>query len=200
MAGHQPFARLRGKLHAGSRAGIAARKAELRAEMLLHELGQARAMTRKAVGEALDLGQPAVARLEQRADMHVSGLRSCIEATGGRLDIVARFPKGNVVVKSLSDAGEDRIEAAQDPEAGGSKLRRRLPLAGTRPRPWERRQTGRLKAETSHTRPTRPVRRAPGFRRRLGPGLAWKPPVGRIGRCRSVGTGPWRRTRVRFGP
>lgn len=117
MAGHHPFARLAAKLPAASRARIEARKAELRAEMLLHELGQARAMTRKAVGEALDLGEPDVARLERRTDMHVSGLRSCIEAMGGRLDIVARFHQGSVVITSLSDPGEDRVEAGPDPDA-----------------------------------------------------------------------------------
>ena len=74
-------------------------------------------MTRKAVGEALDLGEPDVARLERRTDMYVSGLRSCIEAMGGRLDIVARFPHGSVVITSLSDPGEDRIEAAPVPDA-----------------------------------------------------------------------------------
>ncbi|MDE0522001.1 MAG: XRE family transcriptional regulator [Boseongicola sp.] len=120
MAGHHPFARLTEELPAGSRARIEARKAELRAEMLLHELGQARAMTRKAVGEALDLDEPAVARLERRTDMYVSGLRSCIEAMGGRLDIVARFPQGRVIVTSLSDPGEDRIETALVPEAVAS--------------------------------------------------------------------------------
>ena len=115
-----PLARLTEALPAGSRARIETRKAELRAETLLHELGQVRAMTRKAVGEALDLGQPAFARLERRTDMHVSGLsglRSCIEAMGGRLDIVARFPHGSVVITSPFDAGEDRVEAGPVPDA-----------------------------------------------------------------------------------
>ena len=82
-------------------------KAELRAAMPLHELRQARAMTQKAVGHVLNVKQPAVAKLERRADMYVSNLRSYIEAMGGRLNIVAEFPQGSVVITNFSDAGED---------------------------------------------------------------------------------------------
>ena len=90
MAGHHPFSKLTEKLPAGSRARIEARKGELRAAMPLHELRQARAMTQKSAGEALNVKQPAVARLERRTDMYVASLRSYIEAVGGRLSIAAR--------------------------------------------------------------------------------------------------------------
>ena len=39
--------------------------------------------------------------------MYVSNLRSYIEAMGGRLNIVAEFPQGSVVITNFSDAGED---------------------------------------------------------------------------------------------
>ena len=55
-------------------------------------------------------------RCRLRCGQLLSGLRSSIEATGGKLDIVARFPQGSVVVTSISDAGEDRIEAGPDPD------------------------------------------------------------------------------------
>ena len=108
MAGHHPFARLTEELSPAGRA----RKGDLRAAMLLHELRQARAMTRKSVGEEMDVNQPAVAKLERRADMYVSNLRSCIEAMGGRLDIAARFPQGSVVIGNFSDAAADRRSRA----------------------------------------------------------------------------------------
>ena len=88
--------------------------------MLLHEVRQARAMTQQAVGEALDVQQPAVAKLERRTDMYVSNLRSYIEAVGGNLDIVARFPDGSVIITNFSDAGEDRIKVEPVPERAGS--------------------------------------------------------------------------------
>ena len=88
-------------------ARIEARKTELRAAMLLHELRQARAMTQKALGEALNVKQPAVARLERRADMYVSNLRAYVEAMGGRLSIVAKFPQGDVTITNFSDMDEE---------------------------------------------------------------------------------------------
>ncbi len=120
MAGHHPISKLEKKLPPESRALIEARKAELRASMLLHEVRQARAMTQQAVGEALDVQQPAVAKLERRTDMYVSNLRSYIEAVGGNLDIVARFPDGCVIITNFSDAGEDRIKVEPVPERAGS--------------------------------------------------------------------------------
>ena len=38
--------------------------------------------------------------------MYVSSLRSYIEAVGGRLKIVAEFPKGEVAVTNFSQLGE----------------------------------------------------------------------------------------------
>ena len=38
-------------------------------------------MTRRVAGDVLEVNQPAVAKLERRADMSVSNLRACIEAT-----------------------------------------------------------------------------------------------------------------------
>ena len=86
---------------------VDARKSELCAAMSLDELRQVRAMTRKAVGEVLKVDQPAVAELERRADMYVSNLRACIEAMGGRLNIVAEFPQGSIIITSFSDAGTE---------------------------------------------------------------------------------------------
>ena len=64
-------------------------------------------MTQKAVGDVLNVNQPAVAKLERRVDMYVSNLRAYIETMGGRLNIVAEFPQGSVVITNFSDTGED---------------------------------------------------------------------------------------------
>ena len=107
MSGRHGFDELTKDFTPERRARVDARKAGLRAAMPLHELRQARAMTQKAVGDVLKVKQPAVAKLERRADMYVSNLRSYIEAMGGRLNIVAEFPQGRVVITNFSDAGED---------------------------------------------------------------------------------------------
>ena len=44
----------------------------------------------------------AVSKLERRADMYLSTLRSYIEAMGGRLEIIARFPNRAVRINQLS--------------------------------------------------------------------------------------------------
>ncbi len=53
----------------------------------------------------LAVGQPAVAKLERRADMYVSNLRRYVEALGGTLTITARFPDGAVTIADVGEAG-----------------------------------------------------------------------------------------------
>lgn len=73
------------------------------AEMPLNELRQARGLSQKMLAEVLHIQQPAVAKLEKRTDMYLSTLRSHIEAMGGELDVVARFPDGVVKISNFSD-------------------------------------------------------------------------------------------------
>ena len=107
MSGRNNFRDLTKEFTRVRRARVDARKADLRAAMPLYELRHARALTQKAVGEALNVNQPAVAKLERRADMYVSKLRAYIEAMGGELRIVARFPQGDVAITNFSDAGDN---------------------------------------------------------------------------------------------
>jgi hypothetical protein len=41
--------------------------------------------------------------MEKRTDMYLSTLRSHIQAMGGELEIVARFPDGAVKINNFSD-------------------------------------------------------------------------------------------------
>ena len=107
MSGRHLFTELTKDFTPQRRVRVDARKAELRTTMPLHELRQARAMTQKPVGEVLKVNQPAVAKLKQRSDMYVSNLRAYIEAMGGRLNIVAEFPQGSVLITNFSDAGQE---------------------------------------------------------------------------------------------
>ena len=107
MSGRNAFHDLTKDFTPERRARVDARKAELRAAMPLHELRQARAMTQKSIGEALNVNQPAVAKLERRADMYVSNLRAYIEAMGGKLNIVAEFPQGDVTITIFADPTPD---------------------------------------------------------------------------------------------
>ena len=75
------------------RRRIEERAAELIAEgMTLRELRKARKLTQASVARELGIGQDAVSRLEQRSDLLLSTLRKTVEAMGGSLSLVARFP------------------------------------------------------------------------------------------------------------
>jgi predicted transcriptional regulator len=76
------------------------------AEMPLNELRQARGLSQKMLAEVLQVQQPSIAKIEKRTDMYLSTLRSHIEAMGGELDIVARFPDGTVKISNFSDLGK----------------------------------------------------------------------------------------------
>lgn len=57
------------------------------------ELRKARKLTQAEVAEKLQISQPSVAALEQRADIMLSTLAKYIEALGGQLEINAVFPE-----------------------------------------------------------------------------------------------------------
>jgi transcriptional regulator with XRE-family HTH domain len=103
MSGHRPFAELTRKFSPKRKARVAARVAELKAEMALAELRQAREQTQNDLARSLKVNQPAVAKLEKRADMYVSNLRRYVEALGGKLEITARFPEGSVTIANFSE-------------------------------------------------------------------------------------------------
>ena len=88
-------------------ARIKAETERLQAEcMTMQDLRKAREMTQVRVAEILGKSQVTVAQMEKRTDVMLSTLRSYIEAMGGQLDLVVRFPdREPVVLQGLSDDG-----------------------------------------------------------------------------------------------
>ena len=75
------------------RRKIEERAADLIAEeMTLRELRKARQLTQVRVARELGISQDGVSRLEQRSDLLLSTLRRTVEAMGGSLSLIARFP------------------------------------------------------------------------------------------------------------
>ena len=101
----EKFAALRAQMSPESQARTEAKAQAMLAEMPLNELRQARGLSQKMLAEVLDLQQPAIAKIEKRTDMYISTLHSHIEAMGGQLDVVARFPDGTVKISNFSDLG-----------------------------------------------------------------------------------------------
>lgn len=106
MSGRHPFSELTKDFTPERRRRIDRLRKELLAEMPLHELRRARELTQRDLAETLKVNQPAVSKLEQRADVYVSSLRSYIEAVGGKLRIVAEFPEGEVAITNFCDVGD----------------------------------------------------------------------------------------------
>ena len=96
------FSELEAKMSLERRARIAQKVKKALAEMPLDELRKARGLSQKMLAEALHIQQPAIAKLEKRTDMYISTLRSHIKAMGGDLDVIARFPDGDVRIENFS--------------------------------------------------------------------------------------------------
>jgi transcriptional regulator with XRE-family HTH domain len=97
------FSDLRAKMKPQAQKRAAAMAQTMLDEMPLKELRQARGLSQKMLAELLQVQQPSIAKIEKRTDMYLSTLRSLIEAMGGELDVVARFPDGTVKISHFSD-------------------------------------------------------------------------------------------------
>jgi DNA-binding XRE family transcriptional regulator len=96
---------LRAKMSPESRAEVERRVQETLAMMPLEELREARELTQTQLAQVLRVSQGAVSKVERRADMYISTLRSYVLAMGGELQIRAVFPEGEVIINQFEDIG-----------------------------------------------------------------------------------------------
>ncbi len=102
------FKELQAKMSPERRARVRAKVEQALETLALDELREARHFTQVQLAAALRIDQGSVSKMERRADMYVSTLRSYIEAMGGTLDIWAVFPDGPVHIKAFEEIGENR--------------------------------------------------------------------------------------------
>jgi DNA-binding XRE family transcriptional regulator len=112
MTGHRSFSSIRRRmsperLTANAEAAQVMLHDIARRELALHELRQARQRSQEELARVLKVQQPAIAKLEHRADMYVSNLRRYVEALGGTLEITARFADGEVTITNFRDVGPE---------------------------------------------------------------------------------------------
>ncbi|HEU4644581.1 MAG TPA: XRE family transcriptional regulator [Burkholderiales bacterium] len=100
------YGELRAKMPAAARARAQARARTLLEQMPLQELRLARGLSQETLAATLKVRQASISKLERRADMYISTLRSHIRAMGGELEIVARFPDGEVRISNFEEVGE----------------------------------------------------------------------------------------------
>ena len=60
--------------------------------MDLRELRKSLGITQKQLAESLKVSQPVISDMENRADYQLTTLRRVVQALGGNLDVIARFP------------------------------------------------------------------------------------------------------------
>lgn len=91
-----------------TRERAARRTRELLDELLIGELRKAAGKSQRQVADALGIKQPSVAKLEKQSDMQISTLRKIVRALGGELEVVAKFPAGDVKIRQPGAAAKRR--------------------------------------------------------------------------------------------
>ncbi|AQS88193.1 putative transcriptional regulator with C-terminal CBS domains [Neoasaia chiangmaiensis NBRC 101099] len=107
MTKRKTLASLGAKLTPTARERASVKARAMSDAMDLAELRKAHVLSQKQIAELLGVNQASVAKMEKRADMYVSTLRSYIQAMGGELEIVARFPDHAVPIRSFAEIGQD---------------------------------------------------------------------------------------------
>ncbi len=107
------FSNLRSQMSPDAQAKAQAKAVAMLQEMPLHELRLARGLSQQTLADILHVQQPAIAKLEKRTDMYLSTLRNHIRAMGGELDVIARFPDGDVRIENFATDSPSDSELAK---------------------------------------------------------------------------------------
>lgn len=99
-----------------TRERAAKRTKELLGEMLLSELRQLAGQSQTQLAEALGIRQPSLSKLENQDDMQISTLRRIVQALGGKLEVIAKFPKGAVKIDQFDGAARRGGHSRRGPE------------------------------------------------------------------------------------
>ena len=112
-----------GSLPKARRNRIHARYRALKNEV--ESLRALRKMAGKAqtdIASSLGISQPSVSKIEKQTDMYLSTLRNYVEAAGGDLALIVRFPKQEPI--HLSSLG-NVLEPGEDVKPGASRAARK---------------------------------------------------------------------------
>jgi transcriptional regulator with XRE-family HTH domain len=79
----------------------------------LAEIRKAREYTQAQLADELELPQGSVSKIENRTDLYLSTLRRYIEALGGELCIVAKFPNADILIEGFALEAKTMANSAQ---------------------------------------------------------------------------------------
>ncbi len=96
------FRQLYDKIPAGRRTRIERRVTARLEKLPLAAIRRARGLTQQQLAKELGVEQPTLSQLEHRTDLVISTLRRFIEATGGKLRIVAEYGDQTLEIDNLS--------------------------------------------------------------------------------------------------
>ncbi len=103
------------------RAKIERRASEL---ATLKDLRQAVERTQEELAASLGVGQDTISRIERRSDMLLSTLRRYVEAMGGKLELVAKFPdRPRMIIDQLTMTREKSHSRPHAKSKHGAKSR-----------------------------------------------------------------------------
>ncbi len=83
-----------------------ARTQEFLKELLLSEIRELGGKSQRQVAEAMGIKQPTLSKLEKQSDMQISTLRRIVQALGGELEVIARFPESRVRIELFVESHE----------------------------------------------------------------------------------------------
>ncbi len=94
------------------RERIEARAQELMMEnMTLEDMRKARKLTQECMADLLEIAPDNVVKIEKRADLLLSTLRSYVKAMGGELKLMAEFPdRPPVIISTLGELEDPSSE------------------------------------------------------------------------------------------
>jgi DNA-binding XRE family transcriptional regulator len=102
MAGHRKFQTLRDKMTPAQQQRAKVRVKEMQTEMLLSELRKFAGQTQQDLADELGVSQPALSKMENQSDMQIGTLGRIVESLGGRLELIAHMPAGDVVLTQFT--------------------------------------------------------------------------------------------------
>lgn len=82
----------------------------------LRELRQLAGKAQADIATALNIKQPSVSKIEKQTDMHLSTLRSYIEAVGGKLELTVKLPRRPALrIQHLGDVDAALLKSTHRP-------------------------------------------------------------------------------------
>ena len=109
MTGRSSFSTLRNQMSPEAQDRARAKSEALESEMALAEVRRAMKLSQEELAAILHINQASVAKMEKRTDMYIGTLRRFIQAMGGELEIVARFPDRQIRIDQFSQEAAEVV-------------------------------------------------------------------------------------------